>query len=184
MLRKLFQSGGSNWFGLQLDMISFVLLLFILVFSLYFKDTISPESMGLLLSYSIKLMDYLHGIMNRLILLERLLTSVERCVGFTKVIQERPSNTEIDKENPNFPFSGSISFKNFSARYRPETNSNGTDINTTRRITFSRWRTMQDVSAEELMSSDDFKKMLQRNLEITNKEKQRRFDKKAKNSLV
>ena len=118
---KLFQSGGSNWFGLQLDMISFVLLLFILVFSLYFKDTISPESMGLLLSYSIKLMDYLHGIMNRLILLERLLTSVERCVGFTKVIQERPSNTEIDKENPNFPFSGSISFKNFSARYRPET---------------------------------------------------------------
>ena len=42
----------------------------------------------------------------------------------------------------------------------------------------------QDASAEELMSSDDFKKMLQRNLEITNKEKQRRFDKKAKNSLV
>ena len=42
----------------------------------------------------------------------------------------------------------------------------------------------KDVSAEELMSSDDFKKMLQRNLEITNKEKQRRFDKKAKNSLV
>ena len=27
----------------------------------------------------------------------------------------------------------------------PETNSNGTDINTTRRITFSRWRTMQDT---------------------------------------
>lgn len=42
----------------------------------------------------------------------------------------------------------------------------------------------QDASAEELMSSDNFKKMLQRNLEITNKEKQRRFDKKAKNSLV
>ena len=42
----------------------------------------------------------------------------------------------------------------------------------------------QDASAEELMSSDNFKKMLQRNIEITNKEKQRRFEKKAKNSLV
>ena len=95
--------------------------MFILLFSLYFKNAISPESMGLLLSYGLKLMDYLYNIMNRFTLLEKLLTSVERCVGFTKILQEQPTSTDIDKENPDFPKYGGIKFQNFSVKYRPET---------------------------------------------------------------
>lgn len=118
---RLFQSGGSNWFGVQLDQVSFVLLLFILLFSFYFKNKISSESIGLLLSYSLKLMDYLYNIMNRFTTLEKLLTSVERCNSFTKILQELPSQTEVDKKNPDFPKCGGIKFQNFSVRYRPET---------------------------------------------------------------
>lgn len=118
---KLFQSGGSNWFGVQLDVISFILLMFILLFSLYFENAVSPESMGLLLSYGLKLLDYLYNILNRFTLLEKLLTSVERCVSFTKIIQEQPTTTVLDKNNPDFPKYGGIKFQNFSVKYRPET---------------------------------------------------------------
>ena len=117
---KLFQSGGSNWFGVHLDMVSFVLLVFILLFSLIFKNSLSPESMGLLLSYSIKLIDYLFNVIERYSLLEKLLTSVERCIAFTKVIQELPPNTNLDKSLVNFPQKGGIRFENYSVKYRPE----------------------------------------------------------------
>lgn len=101
-------------------MVSFVLLVFILLFSLIFKNSLSPESMGLLLSYSIKLIDYLFNVMERYSLLEKLLTSVERCIAFTKVIQELLPNTNLNKSLINFPQKGGIRFENYSVKYRPE----------------------------------------------------------------
>ena len=118
---KIVQSGASSWFGVHLDLVSFVLLVFILLFSLYFKSSLSPETMGILLSYSIKIIEYLFYVMERYTLLERLLTSVERCVNFTKIVQELPSNTELDKTLTSFPEKGKIEFKNYSVKYRPET---------------------------------------------------------------
>ena len=41
----------------------------------------------------------------------------------------------------------------------------------------------QKTSTDELMSNDDFRKMLQRNLEITDQEKQRRQNKKNQTNL-
>ena len=118
---KIVQSGASSWFGVHLDLVSFVLLVFILLFSLYFKSSLSPETMGILLSYSIKIIEYLFYVMERYTLLERLLTSVERCVNFTKIVQELPSSTELDKTLTSFPENGKIEFKNYSVKYRPET---------------------------------------------------------------
>ena len=85
---RLYQAGGDAWFGVRLDLISFILLLFVLLFSLAFRDTVSSQAIGLLLTYSMKLIDYLYGIMERFTTLEKLLTSVERCESFTKIVQE------------------------------------------------------------------------------------------------
>ena len=41
----------------------------------------------------------------------------------------------------------------------------------------------QNSSADELMSNDEFRKMLQRNLDITNQEKQRRLNRKNQSNL-
>ena len=38
---RLYQIGGDAWFGVRLDLTSFILLLFVLLFSLAFRDTAS-----------------------------------------------------------------------------------------------------------------------------------------------
>ena len=76
---RLYQAGGDSWFGVRLDLISFILLLFVLLLSLSFRDTASSQAIGLLFPYSMKLIDYLYGIMERFTTLEKLLTSVKRC---------------------------------------------------------------------------------------------------------
>ena len=118
---RICQSGGIGWLSLRLDLISFMLLVFILLFSLFFKNYVSTQTMGLLLSYSIKLINVLYLIMNRVTILEQLLTSVERCTEFTKIVQELPASTQLDKEIQTFPQQGKVEFINYSAKYRPET---------------------------------------------------------------
>ena len=45
---------------------------------------------------------------------------MERCIAFTKVIQENFPNTNLDKSLINFPQKGGIRFENYSVKYRPE----------------------------------------------------------------
>ena len=118
---RLFQAGGDAWFGVRLDLISFILLLFVLSFSLIFRDKFSSQAIGLLLTYSMKLIDYLYGIMERFTTLEKLLTSVERCESFTKIVQEGTPFEDKSLRNKEVIHSGKINFINYSVKYRPNT---------------------------------------------------------------
>ena len=79
---KIFKSGGQNWFGVHLNILTFLLLISILLLCLYFKNKIAPYKIGLILSYSFDLNDFLYNTMNRLSRFEKLLTSIERCKTF------------------------------------------------------------------------------------------------------
>ena len=116
-----FESGAENWFGLILDLISFILLFVILIFADIFRNKITAQAIGLMLSYSIKLIDYLFSLMIRLIKLQKHITSVERCFAYTKIVQEAEMEKPIDKELKNFPKNGKIEFINYSTKYRPNT---------------------------------------------------------------
>ena len=119
---RLFQAGSDAWFGVRLDLISFILLLFVLSFSLFFRNQVSSQAIGLLLTYSMKLIDYLYNIMERFTTLEKLLTSVERCESFTKIVQEgTPFEDKSLRDNPNVIHSGKVNFINYSVKYRPNT---------------------------------------------------------------
>ena len=117
----LYQSGATNWFGLTLNLISFILLLVILAFAILFKNTLSPRSIGLILSYSMKLNDYLYSLLSRISKMEKHITSVERCDSFTEIVQERDYILDSDSSMTSFGKNGKISFVKFSVRYRPET---------------------------------------------------------------
>ena len=118
----LYQSGSTSWFGLTLNLISFILLLVILLFAIIFKKTISPQSMGLLLSYSMKLNDYLYSLLSRVSKIEKHITSVERCDSFTEIVQEREYTSMNDRGLVStFGKQGKISFIHYSNRYRFET---------------------------------------------------------------
>lgn len=117
----LYQSGATNWFGLTLNLISFILLFVILTFAILFKNTLSPRSIGLILSYSMKLNDYLYSLLSRISKMEKHITSVERCDSFTEIVQERDYILDSDSSTTSFGKNGKISFVKFSVRYRPET---------------------------------------------------------------
>ena len=128
----IYQKGIMGWYGVHLDIISFVLLSFILIFSYFAKEKYNPQSIGLLLTYSIKMIFFMFDTFKRFSFLTELLISLERCDSYTKVLQEKYPTTEEDKtlqlyENENnqktksFISKGKIDFINYSVRYRPDT---------------------------------------------------------------
>ena len=127
----IYQSGILGWYGVHLDIISFILLSFILIFAYYAKEKYNPQSIGLLLTYSIKMIFYMFDSFKRFSFLTELLISLERCDSYTKIDQEKFPTTEFDnslelvkKENNNctsFIKKGKINFINYSVKYRPDT---------------------------------------------------------------
>ena len=113
---KIFKSGGQNWFGVHLNLLTYLLLVSILLLCLYFKNNLAPYKIGLILSYSLDLNDFLYNTMNRLSRFEKLLTSIERCKSFMNITSENFNN--INKNIQNFH----IKFINFSVKYRPNCN--------------------------------------------------------------
>ena len=78
--------------------------------------------MGLLLSYSMKLNDYLYSLLSRVSKIEKHITSVERCDSFTEIVQEREYTSMNDRGLVStFGKQGKISFIHYSNRYRFET---------------------------------------------------------------
>ena len=125
----IYQSGILGWYGVHLDIISFILLSFILIFAYFAKEKYNPQSIGLLLTYSIKLIFYMFDSFKRFSFLTELLISLERCDSYTKIVQEKNQINEIDegiesiKKNNHSSFikKGKINFINYSVRYRPDT---------------------------------------------------------------
>ena len=127
----IFQSGISGWYGIILDMISFGLLSFILISCLLCKEKYSPQSIGLLLTYSLNIIKQLFNLMGRFSGLNRMLISVERCENYTKIVQEKYPNLATDKNLKQYPsfngkdttfiLNGKINFKDYSVKYRPNT---------------------------------------------------------------
>jgi ATP-binding cassette subfamily C (CFTR/MRP) protein 1 len=119
----IYQNGCTSWFALNIDLVSFCLLFIVLAFSIIFKNYVSPDAIGLLLTYTLKLIDFTYSFFEQYTLFERLLASIERCDSFTHVVQEAPSIQKGDENlrKIGFPQYGKLSFVNYSARYRPDT---------------------------------------------------------------
>ena len=130
---NIYQKGIIGWYGIHLDIVSFTLLSFILAFAYFMKEKYLPQSIGLLLTYSIKMIFYMYDAFKRFSFLTELLISLERCDTYTKVIQEKPRETDEDKnlyliqnnesntKFKSFISKGKINFENYSVRYRPDT---------------------------------------------------------------
>ena len=125
----LYQSGINGWFSVHLDMMSCIILIFILVFSYLFKEKYDSQSMGLLLTYSISIIDYSFHFMERFSRLNKLLVSVERCYNYTNIVQEKSlisdnvnsKNNLLFSNEKNYITNGKINFIDYSVKYRPNT---------------------------------------------------------------
>ena len=127
----IFQSGIAGWYGINLDLISFFLLTFILISCCIFKEKYDSQSIGLLLTYSINLIEHLFDFMQRFSRLSKILVSLERCDNYTKIVQEKYPLLVSDKNLKQYPTNnpkmttfisdGKINFSNYSVKYRPNT---------------------------------------------------------------
>ena len=127
----IYQSGISGFYGINLDLISFIILTFILISCYFFKEKYDTQSIGLLLTYSINLIEQLFDFMQRFGRLSKILVSLERCDSYTKIIQEKYPVLDTDKnlklytsnecKISTFISQGKINFTNYSVKYRPNT---------------------------------------------------------------
>ena len=119
----IYQNGCLAWFALNIDLIGFCLLFFILVVAYFMRNTASASAIGVLLSYVLKLVEKNFYFYEQFNLNERTSKSLESCEAYTHIVQEAPLTRKIDNvlKEKNFPQTGKIEFDNFSVKYRPDT---------------------------------------------------------------
>ena len=119
----IYQNGTSGWFALNLDLICFFLLFFILTFSWIFEKLVNPIVLGLLIGYTLKMIENTYGFFEQYITFEKMYSSMDNCEAYTHIVQEKNFKLKIDKflKENNFPKRGEIKFINYYVRYRPDT---------------------------------------------------------------
>ena len=119
----IYQNGCLAWFAINIDLIGFCLLFFILVVAYFMRNTASASAIGVLLSYVLKLVEKNFYFYDQFNLNDRTSRSLESCEAYTHIVQEAPLTRKIDKilKEKNFPQTGKVQFDNFSVKYRPDT---------------------------------------------------------------
>lgn len=118
---RLFVNGAQNWFGMSIDILSITFLGFLIVFLVLFKDQFSSQNTGLMLTYYVVLQDNIFSFLSFTAYFENAMVSLERCLKYLTIPQEKPTQLESDKNLiSDWPKKGNILFKNFSVKYRPD----------------------------------------------------------------
>ena len=114
---NLFLNGVNLWFGLMVDLLIFSFKVCLIVLTLYLKQHLPSEVIGLLLAYSIQIQNSLESFLQCFSTFENAMLAFQRCVTYTNIKSERPYKMEKDSEQ--WPSKGKIDFNAFSMRYRP-----------------------------------------------------------------
>ena len=119
----IYQNGTTGWFALNLDLICFFLLFFILTFSWIFEKLVNPIVLGLLIGYTLRMIENTYGFFEQYINFEKMYSSVVNCEAYTNIVQEKSSKTALDKKlrKAGFPKKGEIKFVKLYVKYRPDT---------------------------------------------------------------
>ena len=118
---RIFLVGIMNWYTLMLDFLSYMFIIFLILFSIFFRFNFEPATIGILLNYCVQIQDELVRYLTCRSNLENDMVGLERAIAYTKIIQERPDKMPKDDELGLWPSEGSIRFENYSVQYRPET---------------------------------------------------------------
>jgi len=93
---NIFINGCASWFGLYVDILAILFLSGLIAVIILFRDKFDPQSIGLLITYSMQLQQQLFNLLIGLANIENNMVSMERCLKFTDIPVEKPSETQID----------------------------------------------------------------------------------------
>jgi len=86
---NIFINGTKNWFGLIIDFLSLVFLSFLIVFAILFQDKFTPQSIALILNYTLSLQYILFDFFDEFALFQNNMISMERCLNFLEIPREK-----------------------------------------------------------------------------------------------
>ena len=118
----LIQSGCKSWFKLYIELVSDIFYFCVLFICYYFKNSIPSYIITLLLSYSVKFIDYIFEFFIIIINISHDEKIFERCLEYTNLNNEINIEENNDNEKKEKLFNkGKIIFDNLSIKYRPNT---------------------------------------------------------------
>ena len=118
-----YQNGTLSWFALNVDLIGFLLLFFVLVCAWFLRDSVNTTLLGVLLNYVLQFVEKNFYFFDKFNINERMAHSLESCEAYTHIVQEAPLEKPMDEKlrKKKFPQTGNIEFINYSVKYRPDT---------------------------------------------------------------
>ena len=126
---RIITNGCNQWYDMNLDLISFSFVGFLIVFTILFKNKFSASAVAIIYTYCDKMKSSLIGGLHTLTSYENSMIGYERCVEYTKCPSEAPKKKVTDDVLGSWPHKGKIEFINFSVKYRPDTEIVLKDIN-------------------------------------------------------
>jgi ATP-binding cassette, subfamily C (CFTR/MRP), member 1 len=109
----------QRWLAVRLETIANTMILFVTIFSVVYRMTLNPSTMGFVLSYSLSLTGTFNWTVRQWAEMENNFNSVERLWFYTKDIdQEAPARLTDSKPPSDWPTKGEISMRNVVFRYR------------------------------------------------------------------
>jgi ABC-type multidrug transport system fused ATPase/permease subunit len=118
---RIITNGCRQWFDMNLDLLSFSFIGFLITFTIIFKDKFSAAAVAIIYTYCDKMKGNLIRGLHTLTWYENSMIGYERCVEYTKCPSEAPLKNILDDSLSNWPNKGKIEFLNFSVKYRPDT---------------------------------------------------------------
>ncbi|XP_065913909.1 ATP-binding cassette sub-family C member 4-like isoform X2 [Dysidea avara] len=111
----------SRWFGLRIDLIGAFFIAAVMFSSLPIADTLDPALVGLSMFYAMNVSGIVQFTIRTSALVENLLVSVERVIGYGKLEPEAELMTFPRDNAPplEWPENGAIEFHNVNFRYAP-----------------------------------------------------------------
>ena len=126
---RIITNGCNQWYDMNLDLISFSFVAFLISFTILFKDKFSASAVAIIYTYCDKMKSSLISGLHTLTSFENSMIGYERCVEYTKCPSEAPKKNITDDALGSWPHKGKIEFNNFSVKYRPDTEIVLKDIN-------------------------------------------------------
>lgn len=111
----------QRWLGIRLDFAGNLLILIVAIFAVVDRFTVSPASIGLVLSYALQVANVFSWMVRQNAEVENNMNSVERLTHYgTSLEVEAPAYVPEKKPVESWPEKGAISIKNLELRYRKD----------------------------------------------------------------
>lgn len=112
---------GMRWISIRVFTVGYLLQFAAVALIVWTRDTISPATAGLVLSYLARLSSELGWAVNCYANVENNMNSAERLLFYTNSLEQEPPAEILDRKPvASWPSQGQISFRSVSMRYRPE----------------------------------------------------------------